>query len=135
MARASVTLYRVVTITHQPDGRVLVAVDGGVSDHPKPALAAAPVRMVGHPAGSAARTVTVVGRTGAVLAPERDPAGAALRLGDLLVAAGTGACQHAMASNYTMVGRPPVVAVHGGRARPPVRRETSADLRLRDVGL
>jgi diaminopimelate decarboxylase len=90
--------------------------------------------MVGHPAGCAARAVTVVGRTGAVLAPDAILP-ATLRLGDLLVTAGTGAGQHAMASNYTMVGRPPVVAVHGGRARLLVRRETHADLRVRDVGL
>jgi diaminopimelate decarboxylase len=109
-------------------------VDGGVSDHPHSAPATAPVRMVGHPAGSVSRTVTVAGRTGAVLA--RDAIlPASLRLGDLLVAAGTGAYQHAMASNYTMVGRPPVVAVHSGRARLLVRRETHADLRVRDVGL
>ena len=77
VARAGITLYRVVTITHRPDGRVLVAVDGGVSDHPKSAPATAPVRMV---------------------------------------------------------GRPPVVAVHGVRARLLVRRETYADLRVRDAG-
>ena len=134
MARAGITLYRVVTITHRPDGRVLVTVDGGVSDHPHSAPATAPVRMVGHPAGSAALTVTVAGRTGAVLARDAN-APASLRLGDLLVTAGTGAYQYAMASNYTMVGRPPVVAVHDGRARLLVRRETHADLRARDVGL
>jgi diaminopimelate decarboxylase len=134
VARAGITLYRVVTITHRPDGRVLVTVDGGVSDHPHSAPATAPVRIVGHPAGSAALTVTVAGRTGAVLA--RDAIlPASLRLGDLLVTAGTGAYQYAMASNYTMVGRPPVVAVHDGRARLLVRRETHADLRVRDVGL
>lgn len=134
VARAGITLYRVVTITHRPDGRVLVTVDGGVSDHPHSAPATAPVRMVGHPAGSAALTVTVAGRTGAVLARDAN-APASLRLGDLLVTAGTGAYQYAMASNYTMVGRPPVVAVHDGRARLLVRRETHADLRARDVGL
>jgi diaminopimelate decarboxylase len=134
VARAGITLYRVVTITHRPDGRVLVTVDGGVSDHPHSAPATAPLRMVGHPAGSASLTVTVAGRTGAVLA--RDAIlPASLRLGDLLVTAGTGAYQYAMASNYTMVGRPPVVAVHDGRARLLVRRETHADLRVRDVGL
>jgi diaminopimelate decarboxylase len=134
VARAGITLYRIVTITHRPDGRVLVTVDGGVSDHPHSAPATAPVRMVGHPAGSASLTVTVAGRTGAVLA--RDAIlPASVRLGDLLVTAGTGAYQYAMASNYTMVGRPPVVAVHDGRARLLVRRETHADLRVRDVGL
>jgi diaminopimelate decarboxylase len=134
VARAGITLYRVVTITHGPDGRVLVTVDGGVSDHPHSAPATAPVRMVGHPAGKPSLTATVAARTGAVLAQDAIVP-ASLRLGDLLVTAGTGAYQYAMASNYTMVGRPPVVAVHDGRARLLVRRETHADLRVRDVGL
>ncbi|ETW23483.1 hypothetical protein MGAST_13920 [Mycobacterium gastri 'Wayne'] len=33
-----------------------------------------------------------------------------------------------------MVGRPPIEAVNGGRAREPVRRETIADLPSRDCG-
>ena len=43
--------------------------------------------------------------------------------GDLLAVACTGAYHHSMASNYNMVGRPPVVAVKNGRARELVRRE------------
>jgi diaminopimelate decarboxylase len=39
-----------------------------------------------------------------------------------------------MASNYNMVGRPPLVAVKDGRARELVRRETTADLLSRDNG-
>jgi diaminopimelate decarboxylase len=39
-----------------------------------------------------------------------------------------------MASNYNMVGRPPLVAVKNGRARELVRRETIADLLSRDCG-
>jgi hypothetical protein len=39
-----------------------------------------------------------------------------------------------MASNYNMVGRPPLVAVHKGRTRELVRRETPADLLSRDRG-
>jgi diaminopimelate decarboxylase len=39
-----------------------------------------------------------------------------------------------MASNYNMVGRPPLVTVKDGRARELVRRETTADLLARDLG-
>jgi diaminopimelate decarboxylase len=39
-----------------------------------------------------------------------------------------------MASNYNMVGRPPLVAVKDGRARELMRRETVADLLARDRG-
>ena len=61
--------------------------------------------------------------------------GAFTRPGDLLAVACTGAYHHSMASNYNMVGRPPVVAVRDGAARLLVRRETASDMRLRDVGL
>jgi diaminopimelate decarboxylase len=57
-----------------------------------------------------------------------------LRPGDLLAVACTGAYHHSMASNYNMVGRPPLVAVKEGRARELVRRETIADLLARDRG-
>lgn len=46
-----------------------------------------------------------------------------------------GAYQLSMASGCNLVGRPPVVAVHDGRARLLVRRETLEDFRARDVGL
>ncbi len=54
--------------------------------------------------------------------------------GDLLAVACTGAYNHSMASNYNIVGRPPVVSVRDGRARVLVRRETTADLLARDEG-
>jgi diaminopimelate decarboxylase len=57
-----------------------------------------------------------------------------LHPGDLLAVAGTGADQHSKATNYHMVGRPPVIAVKRGRATELVRRETTADLLARDLG-
>jgi hypothetical protein len=39
-----------------------------------------------------------------------------------------------MASNYNMIGRPPLVAVRSGRVTELVRRETIADLLSRDLG-
>jgi diaminopimelate decarboxylase len=48
---------------------------------------------------------------------------------------GTGAYTHSMASNYNLVGRPPVVAVRDGAARLLIRRETTRDLLFRDIGL
>jgi diaminopimelate decarboxylase len=80
--------------------------------------------------------VTVVGRhceAGDVLALDV-PLPADTRPGDLVVVPGTGAYHHAMASNYNMVGRPPVVAVSNGTSRLLVRRETDSDLLLRDIG-
>jgi diaminopimelate decarboxylase len=85
----------------------------------------------------AGQLAAVVGRhceAGDVLATDVVlPAGT--RPGDLLAVACTGAYHHSMASNYNMVGRPPVVAVRDGAARLLVRREAASDMRLRDVGL
>ncbi len=63
------------------------------------------------------------------------PLPADIRPGDLIAVAGTGAYNHSMASNYNMVGRPPVVAVRDGASRLLVRRETNTDLMSRDIGL
>jgi diaminopimelate decarboxylase len=81
--------------------------------------------------------VTVVGRhceAGDVLAADV-PLAADIRPGEFIAVPGTGAYTHSMASNYNMVGRPPVVAVRDGAARLLVRRETNSDLLLRDTGL
>jgi diaminopimelate decarboxylase len=139
VARAGVTLYRVIAVKRRPGGRVFVAVDGGMSDNPRAALygASYTFRVVGRPPGHSGPPATIVGRhceAGDVLA--RDvPLPADVRPGDLLVAACTGAYHHSMASSYNLVGRPPVIAVRDGSARVLVRRETDADLRRRDVGL
>jgi diaminopimelate decarboxylase len=82
-------------------------------------------------------TVTVVGRhceSGDVLATGV-PLPADVRPGDLLAVPGTGAYNHSMASNYNLVGRPPVIAVGLGAPRLLVRREATSDLLARDIGL
>jgi diaminopimelate decarboxylase len=136
--RAMVTLYRVVAVKHAVGVRTFVAVDGGMSDNPRPALYGArySVRAVRRAHGPT-EPVTVVGRhceAGDVLAADV-PLPADVRPGDLVAVPGTGAYNHSMASNYNMVGRPPVIAVRGGAARLLVRRETNSDLLFRDIGL
>jgi diaminopimelate decarboxylase len=138
ISRAMVTLYRVISVKHLAGLRTFVAVDGGMSDNPRPALYGArySVRSASRPAAPA-QPATVVGRhceAGDVLATDTAlPEGT--RPGDLLAVACTGAYNHSMASNYNLVGRPPVVAVRDGAARLLVRRETAADMRQRDVSL
>jgi diaminopimelate decarboxylase len=133
VANAGVTLYRVCAVKH--GARTFVAVDGGMSDNPRPALYGAKyaVRLVGR--GGALKPVTVVGRhceAGDVLAGDV-PLPADVHAGDLLAVPVTGAYHHALASNYNQVCRPPVVAVRDGVARPVVRRETEEDLLRRYV--
>lgn len=57
-----------------------------------------------------------------------------IHAGDLLAIPVTGAYHHALASNYNLVGRPPLIGVRVGEARTLVRRETEEDLLRRDLG-
>ncbi|MEU9144156.1 diaminopimelate decarboxylase [Streptomyces sp. NPDC048349] len=134
---AGVALYRVLSVKLTGE-KVFVAVDGGMSDNPRPALYGvryAP-RLVGRTSAAGTRPATVVGRhceAGDVLAADVELPGD-VRPGDLLAVPVAGAYQLSMASGYNLVGRPAVVAVHGGSARVLVRRETLEDFRNRDVG-
>jgi diaminopimelate decarboxylase len=137
-ARAGVTLYRVVSVKSQPGGRTFVAVDGGMSDNPRVALYGAKytVALANRHSVGPTQVVTVAGRhceAGDELARDVElPAD--IHPGDLLAVACTGAYQHSMASNYNMVGRPPIVAVRRGKTAELVRRESTADLLARDRG-
>ncbi len=132
VASAAVTLYRIGSIKHLPGIRTYVAVDGGMSDNPRPVLydsgyeAFLPARV------EADRTehARVVGKhceSGDVLINDAMlPSGYAVD--DVLATPVTGAYGHSMGSNYNKVTRPPVVFVRDGVARVVVRRETFADL-------
>jgi diaminopimelate decarboxylase len=136
-AQAAVTLYRVGTIKDVPGVRTYVAVDGGMSDNPRPVLYGSGYeaflpRAVDVPRP---RTVTVVGKhceSGDMLVRDaRVPAD--LAVGDILATPVTGAYGHSMGSNYNKVPRPAVVFARGGDARLVVRRETDDDLLRLDV--
>ncbi|MYV96219.1 diaminopimelate decarboxylase, partial [Streptomyces sp. SID1034] len=135
---AGVALYRVLAVKRTGDN-LFVAVDGGMSDNPRPALYGvryAP-RLIGRASTAPPSTATVVGRhceAGDVLASGVDLPGD-IHPGDLLAVPVAGAYQLSMASGYNMVGRPPVVAVADGHARLLVRRESLDDFRSRDIGL
>ncbi|MFD7641948.1 diaminopimelate decarboxylase [Kitasatospora sp. NPDC059795] len=137
-APAAVAVYRVLSVKHTADGRSFAAVDGGMSDNPRPALygSAYTVRALGRPDTAPTRPFDVVGchcEAGDVLARDA-PLPADLRPGDLLAVPAAGAYQLSMASTYNHVGRPAVAAVRDGRLRLLVRRETVDDFRAREVG-
>ena len=129
VARAGVTLYRVVSVKRT--GRTFVAVDGGMADQLDVALtqqrceAVAADRM----REPATESVQLVGRqceSGDLLVD-----GATLpapRVGDLVVMPVTGAYGYTLANNYNGALKPAVVFVGDGASRLVVRRETYDDL-------
>ena len=136
VAAAAITLYRVGTIKDLPGLRTYVAVDGGMSDNPRPVLYGSGYETFLPRAGDATRprVVRVVGKhceSGDVLVQD----GAVptdLVVGDVLATPVTGAYGYSMGSNYNQVLRPAVVFVSEGQARLVVARETYEDLARRD---
>jgi diaminopimelate decarboxylase len=131
VGRAGVTIYRVGVVKQASETTTFVAIDGGMSDNPRPQLYGARYsallanRADEEPGG----TFSVCGKhceSGDVLIEEaRLPRP---RRGDLLAVPGTGAYTLAMGSNYNAVPRPAAVLVSGGEARLIRRRETVDDL-------
>jgi diaminopimelate decarboxylase len=130
VGQAGVTLYRVGAVKRLPE-RTWVAIDGGMSDNPRPQLYDARYTAL-----SAARAdeeanelVSVAGmhcESGDVLID--DVALPMPRRGDLLAVPATGAYTLAMSSNYNGVGRPAAVLVRDGEAQLIRRRESVDDL-------
>jgi diaminopimelate decarboxylase len=136
VGRAGVTLYAVGVVKRATETTTYVAVDGGMSDNPRPHLYGARytallANRADEPAGG---SFTVCGKhcesgdllIERVLLPEP-------RRGDLVAIPGTGAYTLAMGSNYNSVPRPAAVMVADGRAREIRRRETIDDLLTLDV--
>jgi diaminopimelate decarboxylase len=130
VGRAGVTLYRAGAVKRLPE-RTWVAIDGGMSDNPRPQLYGARYTAL-----SAFRAdeepdeeVSVAGmhcESGDVLIDDvRLPAP---RRGDLLAVPATGAYTLAMSSTYNGVPRPAAVLLEDGEAQLIRRRETVDDL-------
>ena len=132
VADAAITVYTIGTIKHIPDVRTYIAVDGGMSDNPRPVLYGSGYEAFLPADVAASRTMhaRLVGKhceSGDVLIfdamlPENTT------VGDVLATPVTGAYGRSMASNYNMLTRPPVVFVADGVARAVIRRETMQDL-------
>lgn len=132
VADAAITVYTIGTIKQIPDVRTYVAVDGGMSDNPRPVLYGSGYEAFLPRDVMASRTepVRLVGKhceSGDVLIFDALLPQSAT-VGDLLATPVTGAYGRSMASNYNMLTRPPVVFVNDGTARAVVRRETMEDL-------
>jgi diaminopimelate decarboxylase len=136
VGRAGVTLYR-VGVVKQSGGVSFVAIDGGMSDNPRPQFYDARYEAllanradeladgVFRVAGKHCETGDVLIEAAELPHPHRD---------DLLAVPATGAYTLAMGSTYNGVPRPAVVLVRDGESRVIRRRETLDDLLRYEAG-
>ncbi len=132
---ACVTAYIVGSRKEIPELRTYIAVDGGMSDNPRPITyqSAYSVVLGNKMSAEINETVTVAGKhceSGDIVIkdarlPQTHP-------GDILVIMGTGAYNYSMASNYNRLPRPAAVLVNNGEANLILRRETYDDLIRQD---
>ncbi|MEX0850665.1 MAG: diaminopimelate decarboxylase [Gaiellaceae bacterium] len=130
VGQAGVTLYRVRTVKRLDDV-TWVAVDGGMSDNPRPQLygaryTALSATRTDEPATETASVAGLHCESGDVLID--DVALPAPRVGDLLAVPATGAYTLAMSSSYNATPRPAAVLVSSGESHIIRRRETVQDL-------
>lgn len=137
---AGITLYTAgpikrVPIVDDPGYRIYVAVDGGLSDNPRPQMYEAVYEaLVANRANEArSQTVTISGRHCETDLLIQDTRLAKVEPGDVIAVQCTGAYNSSMASNYNKFTRPAVVLVSDGNAELIVERETVDDLVRRDL--
>lgn len=137
---AGTTLYTVgtikqVPIVEDPGYRIYVAVDGGMSDNPRPALYGAvyTALIANHADRQPSQTVTVSGRHCETDMLIQDARIAETQPGDVMAVQCTGAYNYCMSSNYNRFTRPAIVLVRDGAADVIVERETLDDLVSHDV--
>lgn len=135
IANACVTAYTVGSRKVIPNLKTYIAVDGGMSDNPRPITYQSLYRVVvaNRMTDAATETVTIAGKhceSGDILIQEtRLPE---TQAGDILVVLGTGAYNYSMASNYNRIARPAAVLVHQGEANLIIERESYEDLIRQD---
>jgi diaminopimelate decarboxylase len=136
VGQAGVTLYRVGVVKHAGEATTYVAIDGGMSDNPRPQLYEArfSALLANRPDEATSGFYAVCGKhceSGDVLIERTalpEP-----RRGDVLAVPVTGAYTLGMASNYNAMPRPAAVLVRDGEARLIRRRETVDDLLALEV--
>lgn len=130
-----VTAYNIGASKEIPGIRKYIAVDGGMSDNPRPITYQSIYRVVVANKMSAPLTekVTIAGKhceSGDILI--KDAQLPITEAGDILVVVGTGAYNYSMSSNYNRLPRPAAVVVANGEANLILQRESYQDLIRQD---
>ncbi len=133
---AGTTLYTVGSTKEIPGIRKYVAVDGGMTDNPRPALYQSRYEAVlaNRATEQTEETVSIAGKcceSGDMLIWDLELP--KVQSGDILAVACTGAYNYAMSSNYNRIRKPAVIFVQNGQADLVVRRETHQDVIGYDV--
>ncbi len=131
VANSCVTPYTVGRNKEVPRIRKYIAVDGGMSDNPRPITYESVYRclLANKMSAPLTETITVAGKhceSGDVLIhnAQLPP----VSTGDILVVPVTGAYNYSMASNYNRITRPAAVLVKDGQSGVIIDRETDEDL-------
>ncbi|MEM8677265.1 MAG: diaminopimelate decarboxylase [Cyanobacteria bacterium P01_G01_bin.67] len=132
---ACVTTYTVGSRKEIPGFHTYIAVDGGMSDNPRPITYQSVYRAViaNRMSAPLEEDVTLAGKhceSGDVII--KDAALPKTEPGDILAVLDTGAYNYSMASNYNRIGRPAAVVVYEGEANLIIERETYQNLIERD---
>ncbi|MEF2244904.1 diaminopimelate decarboxylase [Paenibacillus sp. IITD108] len=133
---AGTTLYTVGSTKDIPGVRKYVAVDGGMTDNPRPALYQSKYHAIlaNRATESNEETVSIAGKcceSGDMLIWDLELP--KVNAGDVLAVFSTGAYNYAMASNYNRIRRPAVVFVKDGEADVVVERESLQQITCNDV--
>jgi diaminopimelate decarboxylase len=135
VATSCVTAYTVGSSKSVPEIRNYIAVDGGMSDNPRPITYQSVYRAViaNKMSAPCSETVTVAGKhceSGDIVIKNAQLP--KTESGDILVVMATGAYNYSMASNYNRLPRPAAVLVADGEANIILQRETYQDLLRQD---
>ena len=136
VATAGVTLYSVGSRKTIPGVRTYVAIDGGMSDNPRPITYQSLYTccLADRPLAAADETVNLVGKhceSGDVLL--KDLPLPTTRTGDVVTVFATGAYNASMSSNYNRIPRPAAVVVKDGSSELVQKREQPDDMLRYDV--
>ena len=136
VATAGVTRYSVGSRKTIPGIRTYVAIDGGMSDNPRPITYQSLYTccLADRPLATADETVNLVGKhceSGDVLL--KDLPLPTTRTGDVVTVFATGAYNASMSSNYNRIPRPAAVVVKDGSSELVQKREQPDDMLRYDV--
>ena len=136
VGEAGTTLYTVGSVKEIPGIRKYVAVDGGMTDNPRPALYQSKYEAIlaNRATEESTEVVSIAGKcceSGDMLI--WDLSLPQVTIGDVLAVSCTGAYNYAMASNYNRIRRPAVVFAGNGEADVVVKRESFHDIVANDL--